>query len=191
MDNTTSQVSKPLVYVAGAYRANSLWGILKNIHYAWKKAKELWALGFAVICPHSNTFWMSEPPNSLPADAFLDGDLAMVIHCDALFMLPNWNTSVGAIGERDYAREHNIPVFYAIEDLLDWKNRKQQTVPVKVTPEKPGLTWSQRDLYNSSCPFILSEPGNMKTTIGVKALSGVESLEQSCGTYGRSGEGKT
>jgi len=116
-----------LVYVAGPYRAKSLYGIAKNIYRAWKVAKELWSNNIAVICPHTNTLWLSEPPNNIAPEHFLGGDLLMVRGCDAVLMLPKWSTSKGAIGEREFAWSNNIPIFYDTNEVIAWAKDKRTT----------------------------------------------------------------
>jgi hypothetical protein len=116
-----------LVYVAGPYRAKTYLGIVRNIWRAWKVAKELWRNKIAAICPHTNTVWLSEPPNNIEADCFLGGDLLMVKGCDAVLMLKNWETSTGACGELAYAREHGIPVFFNLEEVITWAKAEKTT----------------------------------------------------------------
>ena len=94
-----------VAYLAGPYRApteNALW---ENIMEARRIAVELWKLGYAVICPHTNTAFFG-----LGADhdhIFLDGDLEIISRldpkCDCMVMMPKWRDSVGACGEREVA----------------------------------------------------------------------------------------
>jgi nucleoside 2-deoxyribosyltransferase len=111
-----------VVYVAGPYRAPSKLGILRNIYRAWRVSRDLWRKGFVVLCPHSNTFWMSEWPNKIAPEVFLDGDLALLSRCDVVLMLEGWQNSEGAIRERDYARKHHIPVVYSVDSLEKGKD---------------------------------------------------------------------
>lgn len=108
---------KKIVYVAGPYRARTYFGVAWNIFKAWCWAKELWKRGYAPICPHTNTIWMSEWPISVPGEVFLEGDLSFVKRCDAVLLLPGWQKSKGATGERDFALANNIPVYYELEHL--------------------------------------------------------------------------
>lgn len=111
--------NKLTVYVAGRYRARTWFGIWLNIFRAWRTSKQLWRLGFAPLCPHANSLWMSEPPNRVPASSFLGGDLALMRHCDYVLFLPGWQTSSGARGEWHYAKKINQKVVYSIDELLD------------------------------------------------------------------------
>ncbi len=40
-------------------------------------------------------------------------------HCDALLLITGWSRSKGATMERQYAIEHNIPVFYENDGIPD------------------------------------------------------------------------
>lgn len=110
-----------IIYIAGPYRAKTKLGILKNIWRARSVAIQVWKAGFTAICPHLNTFLF----DGLCEDSvWLEGDLVLLRRCDAIYMMDNWKESSGAIGEREYAIEYNIPVVYSIEELskiFDWK----------------------------------------------------------------------
>lgn len=43
----------------------------------------------------------------------MDGDLQIISRVDAVVMLEGWQDSKGAVMERDYALDNNIPVYYA------------------------------------------------------------------------------
>ena len=107
----------PVVYVAGPYRAPDNWQIEANVRRAETLALEVWRLGAAAICPHANTRFYQ---GAAPDDVWLIGDLAMLKKCDAILMTPDWAKSMGATAERDFAVDHGIPVFYAIQDLEIW-----------------------------------------------------------------------
>jgi hypothetical protein len=49
----------------------------------------------------------------------LDGDLAILKKCDVLLMTPDWKRSAGATEEREYARQQGMPVYYALQDLIN------------------------------------------------------------------------
>lgn len=104
-----------IVYVSGAYRNDDLGQKLANILAAWRAAERIWKAGHIAICPHANTFMMCE---ALPDVDFVAGDLEIIERCcDALLMLPGWESSVGARLEHDFACICGIPLFKT-EDLL-------------------------------------------------------------------------
>ena len=101
--------SRLLVYLSGKYRDRDEHSVDCNIHYAKNIAVELWKMGFAVICPHSNSDHMGYEG----ADgAFLEGDMVMVGRSDLVVMLENWETSEGAKLERRLAMTLGSPVYF-------------------------------------------------------------------------------
>lgn len=96
-----------LVYVAGAYRAKTKIGEIINILKARKVAKELWKVGYAAICPHSNTALYK----GLPDSVWLDGDIEMLTRCDLMVLVPGWENSQGTLNEIDVAKVKGIPIY--------------------------------------------------------------------------------
>lgn len=98
-----------LAYVAGPYRdSRGAWFIQENIRAAERLSLELWAMGFAIICPHKNTAFFD---GLLPDRAWLDGDLTILARCDLLVLGPRWRASRGARGEREFAERKGIPIY--------------------------------------------------------------------------------
>ncbi len=112
-----------IIYVAGKYTAWTKdkdkeldWsGIEHNIRTAEMKSIKLWRRGWAVITPHLNTAHYERYEDSelgLSYKTWIEGDLAILLKCDAMFVMKGWKTSKGTKGEIKFAKEHNIPVFY-------------------------------------------------------------------------------
>ena len=106
-----------LVYVAGPFRAPLLWEIEQNIRRAEYLALQVWRLGAACICPHTNTRFYT---GAAPDHVWLDGDLEILRRCDALICTYDWEKSSGASAEVGFAVKHGIPVFRAIDELQNW-----------------------------------------------------------------------
>lgn len=106
-----------VVYIAGPFRGPSAWDIECNIRAAETLALEVWRAGAAALCPHTNTRFFQ---NAAPDEVWLAGDLALLERCDAVLMTPDWQRSSGARAEHDLAKEHGIPVFYAIDEVRKW-----------------------------------------------------------------------
>jgi hypothetical protein len=100
-----------LVYVAGPYRGD----VDRNIEQARQVAIALWEAGHTAICPHLNTAHF-EQDCCVPDQTYLSGDLDILSRCDAIVMTPDWEGSVGASAERQYAQQLRIPV-YVFPDL--------------------------------------------------------------------------
>jgi hypothetical protein len=106
-----------VIYVAGPFRGPNSWEIEQNIRRAEALSLEVWRLGAAALCPHTNTrFFQGAADDSV----WLDGDLAMLERCDAVLMTKDWQRSVGASAEHDHAQRKNIPILYDLIDLKGW-----------------------------------------------------------------------
>lgn len=111
---TTAQRQIPVAYVSGPYRdTRGVYYVEQNIREAEAVAVELWRIGYAVICPHTNTKHMDGfCPDS--ADVFIRGDLEIVRRVDVCIMMPLWHKSVGARNEMNSA-------YYADVLVLNWR----------------------------------------------------------------------
>jgi len=105
-----------VVYIAGPFRGPSSFAVHKNVCRAEMWAHTLWEAGFAVICPHLNTAHFDK---ALPDETFLRGDLTILRRCDAVFLVPGWEKSQGALNEATEAREAGIPVYDSVFDILE------------------------------------------------------------------------
>lgn len=112
-----------MVFVAGPYRSESEWGVLRNIRRAEALALELWTLGLAVICPHKNTAFFGGAGCD---QTWLNGALEMVKRCDAVVCTSNWDQSEGARGEVELAKRIGIPVFSSITEVKTWLESQDQ-----------------------------------------------------------------
>lgn len=103
-----------IIYTAGPYRADTLWGVHLNIESAKVYARELWTRGYAVICPHANSAFMDGADTD---KMFLEGDLEIIAMCDAIFMLPGWTRSKGALAEHDHAKLLGLTIYYELPEV--------------------------------------------------------------------------
>lgn len=107
-----------VIYVAGKYSGGCEYEVKKNVAAAEAAAVEIWqTLKAAAICPHLNTAHWG---GLLTHQQFIDGDVAILGRCDAVYFLPGWRQSKGATLEHDYAIANNQRVFYYLHDLLLW-----------------------------------------------------------------------
>lgn len=105
----------PIIYVAGPYSAPTEYLVRKNVEAAREAADDVWAMGGVAICPHTNSGGMggllSEPTR------FLEGDLNILLMCQAAYFLPTWQSSPGACKEREFCELCLIPIFDDLEEL--------------------------------------------------------------------------
>ncbi len=104
-----------LVYIAGPYRAPTVRGIVENIRRAEELAVRLWRSGFAVICPHKNTALLD---GAAPDEVWLKGDITMMLRCDAVVTVGDWEGSEGAQAEVFVAKSHGMGVYHSFEDIM-------------------------------------------------------------------------
>jgi len=64
-----------VAYISGPYRAATVHGVVENIRRAERVALKYWQLGYAVICPHTNTALFD---GAAPDDVWLAGDLELL-----------------------------------------------------------------------------------------------------------------
>ncbi len=106
-----------VVYVAGAFRADTPWQIELNVRRAEEMSLGLWRMGLVPICPHTQTRFFQF---SAPDQSFLEGTLEMMRRCDAVMLLRGWEASNGTIGEIKEAQRLGIPVFTNVTELARW-----------------------------------------------------------------------
>lgn len=102
-----------IAYVAGKYRAKTIRGIVENINKAEAVALELWKLGFMVVCPHKNSGLLD---GEIPDEAFLNGDIELMLRCDLIVMIPEWEQSTGAVNEKNIAEKDKMEVYFWPKD---------------------------------------------------------------------------
>ena len=96
-----------VVYVTGAFRAKTQWGIMQNVRKAEDASLMLWKSGYSVICPHTMTqHFQSECSDEI----WLKGCIELLKRCDAIFLVEGWENSEGSKEELKIARELGLIV---------------------------------------------------------------------------------
>ena len=98
-----------LCYIAGPYRSKTQDGVAYNVNAARAVALKYMKLGYAVICPHSNTAFMD---SMLPDEFFLSMDICLMKRCDVVVAMKTYSESAGALYEIELAEELEIPIIY-------------------------------------------------------------------------------
>lgn len=107
-----------VVYLSGKYRGQTVINVVKARQYA----VELWKAGFTVICPHLNTAHF-ERFCDLQDNDFIEGDIVLLQRCDAIFMIPGWEESIGAKMEYEVAKSQFLPIFYSVKDIQEYYDK--------------------------------------------------------------------
>jgi nucleoside 2-deoxyribosyltransferase len=108
-----------VAYIAGPFRAKNGRTVQQNIEAAREVAIKYWKKGFAVLCPHLNSFLMD---GVVPDDVFLSAGLNMMRRCDVVVAMVNWAESDGATREIELADDLEMKVIYddgVFEPLTD------------------------------------------------------------------------
>ena len=108
-----------IVYVAGAYSADNVIGLLDNIRNGQRWGTKVFLKGFAPFCPWNDLHFqlMLREGEVLDVQQYYDYSMAFLERSDIVFVTPNWEESKGTIAEIARAEELGIPVVYSIEDL--------------------------------------------------------------------------
>jgi len=106
-----------MIYIAGPYRAGNAWMVEKNIRAAEEISFQVYSHGAVAICPHTISRYMS---GTLSEGFWIEATLNMLSRCDAMVVVKGWEMSAGTLGEIEYAKKHNIAIFYDLKDFYDW-----------------------------------------------------------------------
>lgn len=107
------------VYIAGAYSADNIIGVLDNIRKGIRAGTEVLLAGYAPFTP-----WLDYHYNlalrdgeKLTVKDFYNYSLAWLEVSDAVLVLPDSDNSKGTRVEIEAAKKLNIPIFYDLESL--------------------------------------------------------------------------
>ena len=114
------------LYVAGPYNSNDVMGVALNMHHGIKVSTEMRRHGFAVYCPWDDFLEALFAPD-IPIDHWRESSLEHLRSSQVMLIvdiLPNWNKSVGTMGEISEAIDLKLPFFYysAVANLLRWRD---------------------------------------------------------------------
>lgn len=110
-----------VVYIAGKYRdTRGEYWVRENIREAEKCAQFIWQNGMVALTPHLNTAFFGGLPGCKDG-VWLEGDLELLQRSDAVYLVSNWQNSIGAVAEVKYAQKAGIPVLYTEEEVIDFK----------------------------------------------------------------------
>lgn len=106
-----------LVYVAGAFRAQTPWQVEFNVRKAEGVALQVAVAGAVPVCPHTMYRFFDK---SLPDSFWLGATLELLRKCDAIIMVHGWKDSNGACAERKEAESLGIPIFESPKEIETW-----------------------------------------------------------------------
>jgi hypothetical protein len=121
---------KPMlrVYVAGAYSASNAITVLENMRIGMRTSTEVLLAGFAPYSPWDDyhRILMLRYGESLSLQDFYKYSKSWLVVSDAVLIVDNPRNllSAGTQAELALAQENHIPIFYSLEDLKLWVQKK-------------------------------------------------------------------
>ncbi len=114
------------VYVAGAYSADNVLDVLKNIGRGQYYSAKIFMMGFAPFSPWlDKEFVINNWDKDFTVEMFYNYSMVWLECSDIMFIVPGWENSVGVKEEISRAEELGIPVIYEdLDDLLAYNERE-------------------------------------------------------------------
>ena len=108
------------IYIAGAYSADNVVSVLDNMREGMRLATKVFLLGYSPFVPWFDFHFqlMLRGNEKLTVDDYYRYSLDWLEVSDAMLLVPNFNTSKGALLEIKRADELKIPIFYDISGLI-------------------------------------------------------------------------
>lgn len=106
-----------IVYVAGKFTGPTAWAVHRNVCAAEEVAMLVAEAGAMPLTPHLNT---KNFDGTKSAEFWYAGTLELLRRCDAMILVPGWETSKGVQSEMVEAHNRNIPVFESVVTLKAW-----------------------------------------------------------------------
>jgi nucleoside 2-deoxyribosyltransferase len=104
-----------VAYVAGPYNGD----VDGNIKRAEEVSIELIKKGYSVITPQKNTaHYEKYEGEDLNLNTWMEMDFNLIERCDVVFIMENWEGSIGVTQEIHFAKKHGIPVIFLSETIM-------------------------------------------------------------------------
>lgn len=108
-------MSDVFVYLSGPITAKHGYTVEENAAAAVKVYLDLLSRGVWSFCPHLSAGFPSA--FAIDYETWIAYDFAVIDRCTHVLMLPRWETSSGAVREREYALSHG-KIITSYEGLL-------------------------------------------------------------------------
>lgn len=109
------------VYVAGSYNGPDVISVLNNMRIGMRASLNVLKAGFAPFCPWFDYHFqlVLYPGEYLDIKDYHNYSMAWLRVSDAVYVCNYREGSVGTEAEIEEAKKLNIPVYFALEDLID------------------------------------------------------------------------
>ncbi len=85
-----------LIYIAGPFRGTTPWDVAENVRAAERYGLAVAKGGAYPVIPHANTQHFDK---QMSDHFWINGTMALMLKCDAVAFMPNWEESEGAKAE--------------------------------------------------------------------------------------------
>lgn len=123
---------KKRIYISGPITGLKRETVTENFKAAERAIRELLGEDWAIINP--SEVYPGVDEEELSHDEWMTIDLALLQMCDAIFMLPGWQRSDGAVRELDLAQDCEMDVYGFAGKY--WEKEEQYTCPEIETLKK-------------------------------------------------------
>ena len=108
------------VYVAGAYSADNVLGVLDNMRRGMRVGTEVLLARFSPFVPWFDYHFslMLRDGETLTVEDYYNYSLAWLEVSDAMLVLPDSGNSKGTQAEKVKAQELGIPIYYSLDQLV-------------------------------------------------------------------------
>lgn len=116
-----------ICYIIGPIR--SKWGLIGRLINVWRgrqAAVKLWNAGFAVICPHLNSFAIAI--SGVDEDEIVKFDCEIIQRCDFVVILKRWTRSKGAQIEVDYCYRIGKNKYWDVNSAVYCEKSQKETL---------------------------------------------------------------
>lgn len=110
---------KPLVYIAGPFRAPTPWGVERNVREAEAAVMAMIEASGGSVVPIAPHMLFRHFDKCAPDEYFLAATLEILRMCKAVYVLPGWERSSGTRGELEEAGRLGLIVSEYMTDLLN------------------------------------------------------------------------
>ena len=115
-----------LVYIAGPYMGSNYHETESYIAYARGWAERVARAGHAYYCPHLNNGHFDAIAPDVPKDFWREMNVNILRRCDAVLLLPGWDTDEATQRDVHYAETWGIPVAVDVDQIGELPARKAE-----------------------------------------------------------------
>lgn len=114
------------IYVAGCYSSDNVLGVFENMRKGMRLSVKTLLAGFAPFCPWLDYHFslMLRGTEKITVADYYEYSMSWLYVSDAMLLVPGWEKSVGTSKELTLASEVGIPVFYTLEELVEWEKSR-------------------------------------------------------------------